>query len=101
LGGGNREAYPSDEDKETSSASGGKCVYSPEDDEGSVSYTFTVPESGDYRIWCRVKSDIKKYHKVYYVYIDGGKQKYLKISMRLLEWLILKTEPHGSIIITR
>ncbi len=82
--------------KNTSGASGGKCVYSPEDNEGSVRYTVNVPAEGDYRIWCRTKSSCEKYTKVFKVYIDG-KEKYLKNKHEdSWEWLILKTEPHGS-----
>ncbi len=82
--------------KNDDDASGGKCIYSKEDHEGSASYTFNVPTTGDYRIWCRTKSSCEKYTKVFNVYLDGNK-KYLKNKHEdSWEWLILKTEPHGS-----
>lgn len=82
--------------KNYAGASGKKLIYSSKDHKGKASYTFNVPAEGDYRIWCRVKSHNKKYQKVFYVYIDG-KEKYLKNKHKeAWEWLIVKTEPHGS-----
>jgi hypothetical protein len=53
------------------SASGGAYVWSTIDETGTVSFTLTVTATGDYVVWCRVRSPTNG-HDSFYVSMDGG-----------------------------
>lgn len=52
-------------------ASGGRYVYTTSGGRGVAAYTFTVPTSGQYVIWCRVLG-VSGTKDSFYVSVDGG-----------------------------
>jgi hypothetical protein len=52
-------------------ASGGRYVWSTLEEVGTDSFTLTIPSSGDYVVWCRVRAPTPGFDS-FYVSMDGG-----------------------------